>query len=194
MPNKNIDNAIAKGTGDLDGVSFEEVVFEAYAPGGVALVIESMTDNKNRTVAEVRHAITKAGGNLGATNSVRWMFNSKGIITVSKEGVDEEKLMEIALEAGAEDMKGEGEEFEISTEPAAFDDVRGALESSGITPASAEVAMVPENTVKVTGDDAFKVLRLMDTLDNLDDTQKVYGNFDISDEDIEAFEQQGQRR
>ncbi|MGD9202047.1 MAG: YebC/PmpR family DNA-binding transcriptional regulator [Chitinispirillia bacterium] len=188
MPNKNIDNAIAKGTGQIEGISYEEVTFEAYAPGGVAIVIESLTDNRNRTVAEVRHAITKAGGNLGNTNSVKWMFHSKGIIIVSKKSVNEDTLIDIVLEAGAEDIVEEGDEFTITTDPETFEDVRAALEKEKIEPVSAELNMVPENTVKVEGENAMKVLKLMNILDDLDDTQNVYGNFDISDEDMEKFE------
>ncbi len=190
MPNKNIENAIAKGTGQLEGVAYEEITFEGYGPCGVAMLVESMTDNRNRTVAEVRHALTKAGGNLGATNSVNWMFSSKGIIRVEKGVVDEEKLMEIALEAGADDMTVDEDGFEIQTEPSAFEDVRLAIEKAGIAMESAEVNKIPENTVKVSGEDAFKVLRLMETLDELDDTQNVYANFDISDEDVTAYQQQ----
>ncbi len=188
MPNKNIENAIAKGTGQLEGVTYEEITFEAYGPGGVALLIDSMTDNRNRTVAEVRHAITKVGGNLGSTNSVNWMFNTVGLIRVDKTAADEDTLMEIVLEAGADDMKLDDDEFEIVCQPENFESVRVALEEKGLTPTSAEVTKVPENTVKVEGDDAIRVLKLMDALDNLDDTQNVSGNFDISDEDIAAYE------
>ncbi len=188
MPNKNIENAIAKGTGQLEGVTYEEITFEAYGPGGVALLIDSMTDNRNRTVAEVRHAITKVGGNLGSTNSVNWMFNTVGLIRVDKSAADEDTLMEIVLEAGADDMKLDDDEYEIVCQPENFESVRVALEEKGLTPTSAEVTKVPENTVKVEGDDAIRVLKLMDTLDNLDDTQNVSGNFDISDEDIAAYE------
>ncbi len=188
MPNKNIDNAIAKGTGQLEGTTYEEITFEAYAPGGVAIVIESLTDNRNRTIAEVKHAISKAGGNLGSPNSVKWMFHEKGVFVVDKSAADEETLMDVALEAGAEDIVEEEEVFEISTPPDAYESVREALEKGSITTVSAELSKVPENSVKVTGDDVAKVLRLMNTLDDLDDTQKVYGNFDISDEDLQAFE------
>ncbi len=188
MPNKNVENAIAKGTGQIDGVTYEEVNFETYGAGGVAIVIESVTDNRNRTVAEVRHAITKAGGNLGAPNSVMWMFHAKGVFTVAKDAVEEEKLMEIVLDAGAEDMTDEGEVFEITTPPESFEAVRAALEKEGITTASADLTKIPENTVKVEGGNVSKVLRLMNILDDLDDTQNVYGNFDISDEDMQKYE------
>lgn len=188
MPGKNIDNAIAKGSGQVDGVTYDEITFETYAPGGVAVVVECLTDNRNRTVAEVRHAVTKAGGNLGATNSVKWMFHTKGVITVLKENADEEKLMDVVLEAGAEDMIEQDGVFEITTPPDTFEVVKTAIEGVNITPESAELSKIPENYVKVTGDEAMKVLKLMGILDDLDDTQNVYGNFDISDEDMELFE------
>lgn len=187
MPNKNIENAIMKGTGQLEGVSYEEVTFEGYGPSGVAIMIETMTDNRKRTVAEVRHVLTKAGGNLGATNSVNWMFNTRGIITVPRDAIGEDELLEIVLEAGAEDVRSEEDTHEITTSPETFDDVRGALESKGITLESAELTKVPENTVKLEGDTAQKVLKLIDTLDDLDDTQHVYANFDISDEEAERY-------
>lgn len=188
MPNKNIDNAILKGTGQLDGVSYEEATFEAYGPGGVAIVIECLTDNKNRTVSDVRHVITKAGGNLGAANSVMWMFRSRGIIHVARDAVDEEKLMETALDAGAEDMAELGDEFEVTTSPEAFESVKAAIEKAGIALVSAELTKEPENTVKVEGENAARILKLTIALDDLDDTQNVYSNFDISDEDMKAFE------
>lgn len=188
MPNKNIDNAILKGTGQLDGVSYEEATFEAYGPGGVAIVIECLTDNKNRTVSDVRHVITKAGGNLGAANSVMWMFHSRGIIHIARDAVDEEKLMEIALDTGAEDMAELGDEFEVTTSPEAFESVKAAIEKAGITPVSAEMTKEPENTVRVEGENAARILKLTIALDDLDDTQNVYSNFDISDEDMKAFE------
>lgn len=187
MPNKNIENAIAKGCGKSDGGNLEEIVFEGYGPGGVALVIETMTDNRNRTVSEVRHAITKAGGKLGTENSVRWMFKDKGIITVGKDQKSEEELMEFVLEAGAEDMTDEGDYYEIVTSPETFNDVVAALENAGIKTSSASIEKIPENTVKVEGEMAQKILKLLSALDDLDDTQKVYGNFDISDEDMEKF-------
>jgi len=187
MPNKNIENAIMKGTGQLEGVSYEEVTFEGYGPSGVAILIETMTDNRKRTVAEVRHVLTKAGGNLGATNSVNWMFNTRGIITVPRDAIGEDDLLEIVLEAGAEDVRSEDDMHEITTSLETFEDVRGALESKGITPESAELTKVPENTVKLEGDTAQKVLKLIDTLDDLDDTQHVYANFDISDEEAERY-------
>lgn len=187
MPKKNIENAILKGTGQLEGVTYEEITFEGYGPGGVAVLIEVMTDNRNRTVAEVRHVLTKAGGNLGNTNSVNWMFSSKGSIRVPKDAADEDKLMEVALEAGADDMASDGDEFEITTSPDNFEAVREAVTKVGIEPSSSELTKVPENTVKVEGEAVGKVLRLMELLDDLDDVQNVYSNFDISDEDVEKY-------
>jgi YebC/PmpR family DNA-binding regulatory protein len=184
MPGKNVESAILKGTGQLEGVSYEEVTFEGYGPGGVAVVIETMTDNRNRTVAEVRHALTKHGGNLGQTNSVSWMFKSKGVIRVSKDAMPEDNLMEVVLEAGAEDLVLDGDEYEIKTPIEGFEPVREALQKMNITLISAELSKIPETTVKLDSDAGGKMLRLMDTLDDLDDTQHVYANFDISDDDM----------
>ncbi|MBD3420007.1 MAG: YebC/PmpR family DNA-binding transcriptional regulator [Chitinivibrionales bacterium] len=187
MPNKNVDNAIQKGTGQLEGVTYEEITFEGYGPGGVAILIETMTDNKNRTVAEVRHVLTKAGGNLGSTNSVGWMFHARGAITVLKDAIGEDDLMELVLEAGAEDMTVEDDCYSIATPPDTFSDVRDALDRTGIKPDSAELTKEPENSVKVEGEAAQKILRLVDALDDLDDTQHVYANCDISDEDLAQY-------
>ncbi|HUI93176.1 MAG TPA: YebC/PmpR family DNA-binding transcriptional regulator [Chitinivibrionales bacterium] len=187
MPNKNVENAIAKGTGTLEGSTYEEFVLEGYAPGGVAVLVECMSDNRNRTISEVRHAMTKGGGNLAAVNSVAWMFKAKGLIRVDKNAKDEDALMEVVLNAGADDMALDGDEFEISTSPEAFEDVRAALEKAGVKPVSAELAKVPENYVKLDGDSAVKVLRLIDELDELDDAQHVYNNLDVSDEVLEKY-------
>jgi YebC/PmpR family DNA-binding regulatory protein len=187
MPGKNIDNAIQKGTGQLEGVSYEEVTFEGYGPGGVALLIECMTDNRNRTVAEVRHVLTKHGGNLGQANSVARMFKTKGVILVPASAIAEDKLMEIVLEAGAEDMGLEGEEYEITTGPESFETVRQALEKARITPASAEINKVADIPVPVDGENASKVINLMEALDELDDTQHVYCNFDVSEETLKQL-------
>ena len=187
MPNKNIESAIQKGTGQLEGVSYEEITFEGYGPGGIAVMIECMTDNRNRTVSEVRHALTKHGGNLGQSNSVAWMFKSKGIIRIVKDAMDEEKLMETVLEAGAADMQLDGDEYEVTTSPEGFENVRAALESVNVQPSSAEVAKVADNPVKVEGENVSKVIHLMEALDDLDDTQHVYANYDISDEDMEKY-------
>lgn len=189
MPNKNVESAIMKGTGQVEGVVYEEITFEGYGSGGIAVMIECMTDNRNRTVAEVRHALSKNGGNLGQSNSVAWMFKSKGVIRIPKDTMNEEQLMEIVLEAGAEDMTLDGDEFEILTAFEAFENVRSALEKVGIVSESAEITKIPENPMKVEGDSAKKILRLMEVLDDLDDTQHVYGNFDISDEEMELLQE-----
>jgi len=189
MPNKNIESAIMKGTGQLEGVSYEEVTFEGYGPGGIAILIECMTDNRNRTVAEVRHVLTKHGGNLGQTNSVSWIFKAKGVIRVAKDAMPEDNLMELVLDAGADDMALDGEEYEILTAPDTFESVREALQKANRAPVSAELSKVPENTVKIEGDAVGKVLKLMDALDELDDTQHVYSNFDISDEEMAKFKE-----
>jgi len=187
MPADNIKRGIQKGTGELPGVSYEDMVYEGYGPGGVALIIESVTDNKNRTVSEIRHILERQGGNLGATNSVAWMFNRKGSISVAKSRYDEDALMEIILEAGAEDMKTEEEMYEITTSAEAFAAVREALEAKGIVAESAEILLVPENTVKVENKDAEQVLKLMEQLEDHDDVQHVYANFDIDDDVLASF-------
>jgi YebC/PmpR family DNA-binding regulatory protein len=187
MPGKNVENAIAKGTGTLEGVSYEEIMLEGYAPGGVAILIECMSDNRNRTVSEVRHAMSKAGGNLAAVNSVAWMFKAKGVITVDKKAKDEDTLMEIVLNAGADDLSSDNEEYEISTSMEAFENVRAVLEKAGITPLSAELVKVSENMVKLDGDNAMKVLRIIDELDELDDAQHVWSNLDVSEEILEKY-------
>ncbi len=185
MPGDNIDRAIKKGTGELPGVSYEEITYEGYGPAGVAIMVDAMTDNKNRTVAEIRYIMSKHGGNLGANGCVAWMFHKKGIIVVEAENTDEDELMEVALEAGAEDMTNEDGLFQITAAPASFEEVHTALEAQGIPMASAELTKVPENTVNVSEKDASKVLKLMDLLENHDDVQNVYTNFDIP-EDILA--------
>jgi YebC/PmpR family DNA-binding regulatory protein len=190
MPTKNVDNAIAKGTGTLEGASYEEFVLEGYAPGGVAVLVECMSDNRNRTISEVRHAMTTGGGNMAAANSVSWMFKARGVIRIAKTARDEDSLMEIVLNAGADDLSSDDEEYEVSSSIDAFEDVRAALEKAGITPASAEMVKVPENYTKLEGDAAFKVLRLLDALDELDDAQHVYSNLDVSDEDAEKYAKQ----
>jgi len=187
MPNKNVESAILKGTGQLEGVVYEEIMFEGYGPGGIAVMIDSMSDNRNRTVAEVRHALSKHGGNLGQSNSVAWMFKSKGVILVAKDAMAEDSLMEVVIEAGAEDMALDGEEYVISTTIETFEDVRAALEKFNIKPESAELTKVADNLVKVEGENVGKVVRLMDALDDLDDTQHVYANYEISDEDMEKY-------
>ncbi len=187
MPANNIERAIKKGTGELPGVTYEEITYEGYGPAGVAIMVDTMTDNKNRTVAEIRYIMGKNGGNVGANGCVAWMFHSKGIIIVEAEGVDEDELLEISLEAGAEDMTNEDGVFQITTDPASFEDVRSALEEAGVDMESAELSKIPENTVEVSEKDAPKVLRLMDALENHDDVQNVYANFDIPEDILEAL-------
>jgi YebC/PmpR family DNA-binding regulatory protein len=187
MPNKNVENAIAKGTGTLDGVMYEEFMLEGYAAGGVAVLVECMSDNRNRTVSEVRHAMAMGGGNLAAVNSVAWMFKPLGTILVDKNAKDEDTLMEVVLNAGADDMTQDGDEYEITMRIEAFENVRAALEKAGITPISAELTKVPDNMVKLEDDKAVKVLRLIDELDELDDAQHVYSNLDVSEEVLEKY-------
>jgi len=179
MPNDNIDRAIKKGTGELAGESYEEVTYEGYGPGGAAILIEATTDNANRTVAEIRHAFSRHGGNLGATNSVAWMFDRKGQIYLDASRHPEESTLEAALEAGAEDFAREGEQYLVSTAPGDFHAVQDALKARKFGFEAAELAMVPKSTVKVEGIDASKLLKLMEALEDLDDVSKVFSNFDI---------------
>jgi YebC/PmpR family DNA-binding regulatory protein len=187
MPNDTIDRAIKKGAGELEGVTYEDVVYEGHGPGGVAIMLQVLTDNKNRTVSEIRHFFTKHGGNLGSPNSVAWMFTKKGIITVDKEQVDEDRLMELALDAGAEDVTAGDELFEIVTPPEDLEVVREALEKAGIALASAETTMVPQNTVTLSGKEAEQTLKLLEILQEHDDVQSVSANFDIAQEEMERL-------
>jgi YebC/PmpR family DNA-binding regulatory protein len=186
MPADNIKRAIQRGTGELPGVSYEEVTYEGYGPGGAALLIEVMTDNRNRTVGELRHLLTKHSGNLGETNSVAWMFTKRGYIVVDKSATDEEPLLEAVLEGGGEDLRDDGDTWEILTEPAAFEAVRDGVKNLGVEPASAEVAMIPQNYVKLEGKEAGQMIRLMEGLEEHDDVQHVWSNFDIEEKEIEA--------
>ena len=186
MPRENIERAIRRGTGEEPGVSYEEITYEGYGPGGVALMIEVLTDNKNRTVGEIRHMLGKYNGNLAAENSVAWMFSRKGQILVEKDRVDEEKLLNTVLDAGADDMNDDDSAWEIVTSPESFEGVRDAVKALGVEPASAEVAMIPQNYVKLQGKDAQAMLRLMEALDDHDDVQHVWANFDIEEKEIEA--------
>jgi YebC/PmpR family DNA-binding regulatory protein len=179
MPNENIDRAIKKGTGELEGSVYEELTYEGYGPGGAAIFIEATTDNANRTVAEIRHAFSRNGGNLGAGNSVAWMFDRKGQIYLDAARSDEDSTLEAALDAGAEDFGREGDQFVVTTTPGAFHAVQDALKGRGLQIDSAELAMVPRNTVKVEGAEAERILRLVETLEELDDVSKVFSNFDI---------------
>lgn len=183
MPKENIDRAIKKGTGDLGGAVYEEILYEGYGPGGVAVLVETMTDNKNRTVADIRHFFAKSGGNLGESGCVAWMFDKKGTISVDKAGVNEEQLVDVALEAGAEDVVEEEDSFQIITAPESFNDVVDQLEKGKIKFAEATLSMVPKNTIEVTEEKAARsLLRLLDNLEDHDDVQKVHANFDITDE------------
>ena len=179
MPNDNIERAIKKGTGELAGESYEEITYEGYGPGGAAIFIEVTTDNANRTVAEIRHAFSRNGGNLGASNSVAWMFDRKGQLTIDASRVSEDAVMEAALDAGAEDVVREGDQLIVTTAPADFHQVQDALKAKGFPAVTAELGMVPRNTVRVEGADAERLLRLMEALEELDDVSKVSSNFDI---------------
>ena len=183
MPKDNIDRAIKKGTGDLDGVCYEEGVFEGYGPGGVALIVEFLTDNRTRTVADVRHCFSKYGGNLGVSGSVSFLFERKGLISYSTDN-DFDRLFEAALEAGAEDVKDEGDAYEVVTDPADFMDVRDAINETGLTFETAEVAMIASTQTQLEGKQAETMLKLMDALEDNDDVQNVYANFDISEEEL----------
>ena len=187
MPADNIKRAIMKGTGELPGVSYEDVTYEGYGPGGVALIIESVTDNKNRTVSEIRHLLERNGGKLGATGSVAWMFHKKGTIRTPKGSMTEDDMLSIVLDAGADDLRVDGDSFEITTSPEAFEEVKKAIESKNIQIEEAEIHKVPENTVKVEGPDTEKVLKLMEALEEHDDTQHVYANFDIDEKILASF-------
>jgi len=187
MPKDNVDRAIKKGTGDMEGVNYEEIMYEGYGPGGVAVMVECLTDNKNRTIADVRYIFNKAGGNVGTDGCVAWMFDKKGVITISKENTDEETLMEVALEAGAEDIKDEGDSFDVLTAPEEFDVVKDAIDGAQITYEVAEISMVPQNTTAVSGKEAEQMIRFMEALDDCDDIQNFYTNADIPDEAFEAM-------
>ncbi len=186
MPSDNIDRAIKKGTGELGGVVYEEMMYEGYGPGGVAMLIQTLSDNKNRTGGEVRSTLDKRGGNLASPGAVAYQFAKRGYITVDAKSVAEDKLMDIALEAGALDFATEDDVFAVTTEPQDYEKVLNAIRAAGITTSSAEVTMLPSTTVKLTGDAAKKVLELVEALEDLDDVQNVYANFDISEEDLGA--------
>jgi len=186
MPRENIERAIRRGTGEEPGVSYEEITYEGYGPGGVAILIQVLTDNKNRSVGEIRHLLGKFNGNLAAENSVAWMFTRKGQVYVEKDKADEEKLLNAALEAGADDVTDDGGAWEVISPPETFEAVRDAVKALGVEPISAEVAMVPQNYVKLQGTDARTMLKLMEMLDDHDDVQHVWANFDIEEKEIEA--------
>jgi YebC/PmpR family DNA-binding regulatory protein len=187
MPHENIKRAIQKGTGELPGESYEEITYEGYAPGGVAVMIRVLTDNRNRTAPEIRHTFEKHAGHMGASGAVAWMFERKGIILVDAEKMSEDDVMTVALEAGAQDMRRVEKAFEITTAPAEMDAVRAALEQHHVPVVQAEVMFVPQSTVRVEGKEAPQVLKLIEALEELDDVQAVYANYDIPDEVIEAI-------
>jgi YebC/PmpR family DNA-binding regulatory protein len=184
MPKDNIDRAIKRGTGELEGVNYEEVTYEGYAPGGVAVMVECMTDNKNRTVSEIRSAFSKGGGNLGEDGSAAYIFHKTGML-IFDSSVDEDALMEAAMEAGAEDIANEDGQQVVYTDPQDFEDVKNGLNEQGFEPEVAEVTMKPDTTIHVEGDQAEKVLKLLETLEDHDDVQNVYANYDIPDEVFE---------
>ena len=186
MPADNIKRAIRKGTGEEPGVAYEEAQYEAYGPGGAAVIIDVLTDNKNRTVGELRHLLEKHGGNLAATGAVAWMFSKKGYIVIEKSKADEEKLMAAVLDAGADDLKDDEDNWEVISAPEAFPAVNEAVKAIGIEPATAKVSMIPQNYVKLEGKPAQQMMKLMDALDDHDDVQNVASNFDISEKEIEA--------
>jgi YebC/PmpR family DNA-binding regulatory protein len=185
MPADNIKRAIQRGTGELEGVNYEEITFEGYGPGGVALLVEVTTDNRNRTVSEIRHAFTKGGGNMGEAGSVAWMFHKKGSILVSKAKSKEDDLMNIVLEQGGEDLNDEGDTWEITTPPSAFETVLEAVKKSGAEVVHSAVGMIPQNYIKLEGAAANQMIRLLETLEDGDDVQNVYSNFDVDQEQLE---------
>ena len=186
MPRENIERAIRRGTGEEPGVSYEEIMYEGYGPGGVAMLVQTLTDNKNRTVGEIRFIFNKYNGNLAAENSVAWMFSRKGQVIVEKDKADEERLLNAALEAGADDVSDDGGVWEVICAPESFDKVREAVKALGVEPASAEIAMIPQNYVKLQGKEAQAMLKLFEAIDDQDDVQHVWANFDIEEKEIEA--------
>jgi YebC/PmpR family DNA-binding regulatory protein len=187
MPNDNIERAIKKGTGQLEGVSYEEISYEGYGPGGVAVFVQTLTDNKNRTVSELRHIFTKNGGNMGESGCVAWMFDRKGYIVVDKSHADDDELMDIVVEAGAEDMKSDENNWEIFTAPEDYESVDSALHKHDIAVETSNVGYVPKNYVKLEGKEAQQCLRLMDELEDHDDVQSVWSNFDIDEEEFAQY-------
>jgi YebC/PmpR family DNA-binding regulatory protein len=184
MPNDTIDRAIKRGTGELEGVSYEEITYEGYGPGGVAVMVESVTDNRNRTVAEIRHMFSKNGGNLGEAGSVGWLFDKKGYIIVDKAAKPEDELFEIVTDAGADDLRDDEDNFEIITAPENFDTVLTAVKSAGVEPQLAEIEMIPQTYIKLEGQDARQMLKLMEVLEDHEDVQKVSANFDIDESEM----------
>lgn len=187
MPKDNIARAIKKGTGELAGTSYEEYNYEAYGPGGVALMMNCLTDNRNRTIADIKHIFERHGGNLGEPGCVAWIFEKRGLVVFEKKSVEEEKLLDLALEAGAEDIKESETQFEVLTDPADFESIKKAFDDEGLSYSLAEISMIPQNTVKLEGRDAERVLSLLEALEENDDISHVYANFDIPDEVMEAL-------
>ncbi len=187
MPKDNVTRAIKKGTGELEGANYEETLCEGYGPSGVAILVDILTDNKNRTMAEVRHAFTRCNGNIGSTGCVAWMFDKKGLFSFEKGKVDEEKLMEVALDAGAKDINDEESTIEVLTDPKDFEAVKEALDKAGLAYTLAQITMIPQNTVKLGEKEAEQTLKLVETLEDLDDVQNVHANFDIPDEILEKI-------
>ena len=187
MPKDNIERAIKKGTGELEGVSYEESIYEGYGPGGAAVLIESLSDNKNRTVADIRYIFSKSGGNMGENGCVAWMFDKKGYIAVENKSVDEDALMEAALDAGAEDIREDNGNFEVITAPEDFEAVKTAIDKASIPYMVAEVTMLPQSTTFLDGKEAEQMVRLMEALEDCDDVQKVYTNADIPEEIVNAL-------
>jgi YebC/PmpR family DNA-binding regulatory protein len=187
MPKENIERAIKKGTGELEGVTYEEFTYEGYGPGGVAVLVDVLTDNKNRTVADIRHIFERHGGNLGESGCVSWMFSQKGLIVFPKGQTDEEKLFELALDAGAEDINESDDEFEVTTDPPSFEQIKVTLENAGLKPTYAEITMIPSTTVNLEAKQAQQMLSLMEFLEDNDDVNHVYANFDISDKVMEEI-------
>jgi YebC/PmpR family DNA-binding regulatory protein len=185
MPQDNIKRAIQRGTGELEGVNYEEISFEGYGPGGVAIIVDVMTDNRNRAVSEIRHAFSKHGGNLGESGSVRFMFSKKGLIAIEKDAASEDQLMDIVLEYGGEDLNDEGETWEIVTEPGTLEAVAAAVKAAGIAILSSEVTMLASTYTKLEGSPANQMLRLLEVLEDCDDTQNVYSNFDMDADQME---------
>jgi YebC/PmpR family DNA-binding regulatory protein len=185
MPADNIKRAIQRGTGELPGVSYEEATFEGYGPGGVALLVEVSTDNRNRTVSEIRHAFTKNGGNMAEAGAVSWMFHKKGYIVVPKNAIKEDDLMNLVLENGGEDLRDDGENWEVFTDPSAYETVLEAIRKANLTPAMNEVSMIPQNYIKLEGANAGNMIRLIEALEDHDDVQHVYSNFDVDQKQLE---------
>ncbi len=188
MPAANIERAIKKGTGELPGTVYEEVVYEGYGPGGAALLIQTLTDNRNRTVSEIRHLLNKHGGSMGETGSVNWMFERRGVVTVSADNATEDDLLELLLDQSVDDIRQEDDAFEVICPPEELEGVKKVLEESGIQPLSAQISMVPQSTVRIEGQQAVSLLKLMTALDDHDDVQNVYSNFDIDDDILGSAE------